>query len=99
MIPEGVEIRRLDLLGRANDPFDVGQIPGQDFGNRERVHVVQEISAHQTVTAAPVDIHAAASCHHDAGLIRVGIEEAFQKLFPTRVFVQLIEEEHRGSPG
>jgi len=46
-----------------------------------------------------IDVHATAAGDCDANLIGIGVEEPFQKLLPTRVFVQFIKKRYRDGVG
>ena len=97
--PEGVEFVRLDRSRRADDPRRVGKLPGEGFGDRERVHPIREIASHQAVAATAVHIHAAAARHRDAYPVGMGVEEALEELLPARELVQLVEEDHGNGLG
>ena len=85
MVPEGFEISFPDLSGRPDDSFRVGEIRSKRFSNRERVHPIEEVTAHQAVSAATIYIHATAAGHDNLHLITVGVEESLEKLFPARI--------------
>src|SRR5262245_66181919 len=59
------------------------------------MHPVQEVPAHQTVTAATKYIESRATRYDDAHTLAVDIEKSLEKGFPLTVLVQLIEHADR----
>jgi hypothetical protein len=85
------------LVGTAwwpHDGLDVWKIGGDGLCHRERVHVVDEVAPHKAVADATVRVEAARPGDDDADLIRVAVEEALQKLLPSGILMEFIEERH-----
>lgn len=58
----------------------------------EAMHPVAEVSSHQAVAATAVQVQARAPRYHDPQMGTVTVEEALEERPPTRVLVQLIED-------
>src|ERR1700690_3143981 len=75
------------------------QIDTNGFADAERMHAIQEVSPHETITAPAEYIKSGAARDHDSGLLPINVKKALQKPLPFLIFVQFVKHhDGRGGP-
>src|SRR5579871_1446993 len=96
MLPKSVPVRCRGLDGRTD--FFGGQLCAHALAHAPRMHAVEQVTAHQAIAAAAEDVETRAAGDEQMRLTAIGIEEAFEKGLPLRVFVQLVEHGNGWAP-
>ena len=89
--PEGIPVFEADGTRRMD--FGRFKFGADKFRDSKRVHVVEEVSSHQAVAAAFVDVEPCAAGDDKMHTVFVEIEETLKKRLPTDELVNLVKRD------
>ena len=89
--PKGIPVFEADGARRMD--FGCFKFGAYKFRDAKRVHVVEEVSSHQAVTAAFVDVEPCAAGDDKMHTVFVEIEETLEKRLPTDELVNLVKRD------
>ena len=89
--PEGIPVFEADGTRRMD--FGRFKFGADKFRDAKRVHVVEEVSSHQAVAAAFVDVEPCAAGDDEVHAVFVEIEETLKERLPTDKLVNLVKRD------